>query len=144
MKRVFAFWDSSALVPACIHENNSRQARAYLGQFVPVVWWGTLVEVSGTICRAAREHRIGADEKKGAFERLHELRGGWREILPENELRELAAQLLEAHPLRAADSFQAAAALTWCRQRPAGRQFVSSDQRLLACASSLGFEVIEV
>ena len=38
-------------------------------------------------------------------------------------MRDLARDLLDAHELRAADSLQLAAALTWCQQRPAKRNF---------------------
>lgn len=144
MKRVFAFWDASAFVPVCVREDVSRQARAYLREFSPVVWWGTRVEIRGAICRAAREHRVSADAKNGALERLHELMRGCHEILPESELRDLAMRLLDAFPLRAADSLQAAAAMTWCDQRPARRPFVSADRRLSACARTLGFKVLEL
>jgi hypothetical protein len=81
-------------------------------------------------------------EKQGAVSRLALLRRGWREILPDDALRELASRLLDVYPLRASGSLQLAAALTWCRQRPAERRFISGDQRLCDAAEAAGFVVI--
>ena len=81
-------------------------------------------------------------EKQGALSRLAFLRRGWREILPGDALRELASRLLDLYTLRASDSLQLAAALTWCQQRPAGRRFICGDQRLCDAAEAAGFVVI--
>ncbi len=143
MSKQPAFWDSSAMVPLCVHESTSRQAHAQLRKFLPVVWWGSLVEVHSAI---ARLHRIGqltdAEEQK-ALSRLDLLNRGWREILPGDPVRELATRLLDVYDLRAADSLQLAAALIWCQQRPATRNFVCSDQRLSKAAIAAGFSVLE-
>jgi predicted nucleic acid-binding protein len=139
-----AFWDSSALVPLCIHEAASRFAQSYLRKFALVVWWGSLVEVQSAICRLHRERHIADAGKKGAAARLQLLSRGWREILPGDQLRELALQLLDEYSLRAAESLQLAASLTWCEQRPARRNFVCADRRLSHAANSVGFSVIEL
>jgi hypothetical protein len=44
--------------------------------------------------------------------------------------------------LRASDSLQLAAALTWCQRRPAQRRFISGDQQLCDAAEAAGFVVI--
>jgi hypothetical protein len=49
---------------------------------------------------------------------------GWREILPNDQVRDLATQLLDTNSLRAADSLQLAASLIWCEQRPSRRSFI--------------------
>jgi predicted nucleic acid-binding protein len=144
VKKTTAFWDASALVPLCVQEVASRHARSYLKRFAPVVWWGSLVEVHSAICRLHREKEIADLEKQGALARLRLLSSGWREILPIDHVRELATQLLENYPLRAADASQLAASLIWCEQRPARRTFVSGDRRLSQAASSAGFSVIEL
>ncbi len=144
MSKVAAFWDSSALVPLCVHEVTSRQAQSRLRKFLPVVWWGSAVEVHSAI---ARLHRLGELKdvgKQGALSRLDLLSRGWREILPGDQLRDLAMQMLDAHELRAADSLQLAAALTWCQQRPAKRNFVCADERLSKAAEAAGFLVLEL
>ncbi len=144
MKQSTAFWDASALVPLCVHEAASRYAQPHLRKYAPVVWWGSLVEVQSAICRLHREKHITDVGKIGAVARLRLLSRGWREILPGDQLRELALQLLEKYSLRAADSLQLAASLTWCEQRPSKRSFVCGDQRLSTAANSAGFSVVEL
>ena len=143
MRQVTAFWDSSALVPLCIHEAASRAAQSRLREYAPVVWWGSLVEVHSAICRLHREKQITDAGKQGAVARLNLLSRGWREILPGDQPRELAIQLLDEYSLRAADSLQLAAALTWCEQRPSRRKFLCGDQKLSHAAKSVGFTVME-
>lgn len=144
MKQVTAFWDASALVPLCVHEAASRSAQSRLRKFAPVVWWGSPVEVHSAICRLHREKEITDAAKKGALARLHLLGRGWREILPGDPLRELALQFLDEYSLRAADSLQLAASMTWCEKRPARRSFVCGDKRLSHAAKSVGFSVLEL
>jgi predicted nucleic acid-binding protein len=143
VKQVTAFWDASAIVPLCVHEAASRTAQSQLRKFAPVVWWGSLVEVHSAICRLHRQKQITDVGKQGAMARLHLLGRGWREILPGNQVRELARELLDEYFLRAADSLQLAASLIWCEQRPARRNFLCGDQRLSHAARTLGFSVIE-
>ncbi len=143
MSKQAAFWDSSALVPLCVHESTSRQAHAQLRKFLPVVWWGSLVEVHSAIARLHRLGQLTEAEEQRALSQLDLLNRGWREILPGDPVRGLATHLLDVYDLRAADSLQLAAALTWCQQRPAKRNFVCSDQRLSKAAIAAGFSVLE-
>jgi len=94
--------------------------------------------------RLRREKAITDAGEKGAVARLEMLGRGWREILPGDQLRELAVRLLDEYSLRAADSLQLAAALIWCDQRPARRTFICADQRLCKAAKSMGFVVLEL
>jgi uncharacterized protein len=144
MSKQSAFWDASALVPLCVHEASSRQAQSRLRKSMPVVWWGSLVEVHSAIARLHRLGMLKAVEKQGALSRLDLLSHGWREILPGDHVRDLARRALETHELRASDSLQLAAALTWCQQRPAKRDFVCADQRLSKAAKAAGFSVLEL
>jgi len=144
VKKSTAFWDASALVPLCIHEAASRHAQSHLRRFAPVVWWGSLVEVHSAICRLRRDREISDRDKQGAVARLRLLNRGWREILPDDQVRDLATQLLDTYTLRAADSLQLAASLTWCEQRPSKRSFICGDQRLAKAAESAGFSVLEL
>jgi predicted nucleic acid-binding protein len=137
-----AFWDSSALVPLCIKESTSRQVRSHLRKFSPVVWWASSVEVHSAIARLHRNGAVNDMGKQGALSRLSLLRRGWREILPDDPLRELASRLLDVYALRANDSLQLAAALTSCQQRPAQRTFICGDARLCEAAEAAGFVVI--
>ena len=139
-----AFWDSSALVPLCIQESTSRQVRSHLRKFAPVVWWSSAAEVHSAVARLHRSGAVNETQKQGALNRLAMLRRGWREVLPDDPLRELAGRLLDLYTLRASDSLQLAAALTWCQQRPAQRKFISGDLRLCEAAEGAGFAVIAV
>jgi len=144
MTKTLAFWDSSALVPLCIHEATSHQAESHLRKSIPVVWWGSQVEVYSALARLERTGLLEDREKQGALSRLTLLSSSWKEILPGDQLRELATQLLDTHDLRAADSLQLAAALTWCQLRPAKRRFVCADARLSKAAAATGFDVTEL
>ena len=142
MSKQPAFWDSSALVPLCVHESTSRQAHNHLRTFLPVVWWGSLVEIQSAISRLYRLGHLSLGQKQKAFGQLEILNRSWREILPADQVREIARRLLDTHELRAADSLQLAAALTWCGERPAHRTFVCGDERLSKSAAAVGFEVL--
>jgi predicted nucleic acid-binding protein len=144
MNKQPAFWDSSALVPLCVHESASRRAHSQLRKFLPVVWWGSLVEVHSAIARLHRRGKLNAGEKQKALSQLDVLDRNWREVLPGDHVRDLAAHLLDAHDLRAADSLQLAAALTWCQERPAGRNFLCSNERLSKAAIAVGFSVLRL
>lgn len=144
MKKTTAFWDSSALVPLCIHEAGSRQAQLYLRKFDPVVWWGTNVEVHSAICRLHREHVINDANKQGAVARLRLLSRGWREIFPDDQVRDLVVEMLDNFILRAPDALQLAASLIWCQKRPSRRNFICADRRLAQAAASAGFSVLEI
>lgn len=144
MSKTIAFWDASALVRLCVHENASRQALTYLRRLVPVVWWGSTVEIYSAVSRLRRAGKLNDAGTKGALSRLEVLNRGWREILPTDALRNLATQMLETYDLRAADSLQLAAALTWCQQRPARRSFVCGDERLSKAAETAGFSVMRL
>lgn len=144
MKKTAAFWDSSALVPLCIREAGSRQAQLYLRKFDLVAWWGTYVEVHSAICRLHREHLINDANKQGAVARLRLLSRGWREIFPDDQIRDLAAESLDNYALRAADALQLAASLIWCQKHPSRRNFICADHRLAQAATAAGFSVLEI
>ena len=144
MRSTTAFWDASALVPLCVQESASRFAQSQLRKFTPVVWWGSFVEIQSAVCRLQRERDLTDSGMRGALARLRLLSRGWKEILPGDALRELALRLLGEYPLRAADSLQLAASLTWCESRPTRRSFVCADKKLSNAAKSVGFSVIEL
>jgi predicted nucleic acid-binding protein len=61
-------------------------------------------------------------------------------IQPSASLRVRCIQLVERFDLRAADSFQLAAALEWCEDVPQGRFFLTADQKLCDAALLSGFD----
>ena len=142
MKKAAAFWDSSAIVPLCTNQRNTPQVQLHYRHFSLVVWWSTTIEVSSGVRRLHRNQQITDQDQQGAFARLQLLGTAWREILPEYSVRDLAADALARHALSAADALQLAAALTWCRLRPARHTFLTADQRLAEAARSNGFSVI--
>jgi uncharacterized protein len=138
------FWDASALVPVCVHEESSQFVRQQLRKYAPVVWWGSGIEVYSAICRLYRRKEITERERLGAATKLQVLKEAWDEILPGDDLRNSAERLLEEYPLRAGDSLQLAAALVWCAGRPAKRVFLCGDERLSEAARASGFAVVEL
>jgi len=91
MKPQPAFFDASALVPLCVREATSRQAQAHLRQSLPVVWWGTPVEIQAAFARLIREKQIETRQYEAAARRLSVARDGWSEITPTERVRELVA-----------------------------------------------------
>lgn len=138
-----AFWDASAILPLCFHQ----PATGVLGRLVRkhsrlVVWWGTPVEVRSALSRLVREGALAEEGHRRSVARLALLRRSWAEVLPTERLRSLAEDLPDQHGLRAADAFQLAAAVIWCKERPQKRPFVCFDRRLAEAADRLGFAVI--
>lgn len=85
---------------------------------------------------------LTSNQKDQAVDLLGQLAAAWHEVQPKPAVRSRAIRLLAVHSLRAADALHLAAALTWCDEKPAGRQFVCLDQRLGQAAAAEGFEVI--
>ncbi|MCA1612850.1 MAG: type II toxin-antitoxin system VapC family toxin [Acidobacteria bacterium] len=137
-----AFWDTSAVVPLCCRQDDSQVARRLLRRYArAVVWWGASVEAVSAFNRLAREGKLTTKGVKQATARLEVLRRAWSEVLPTDRVRQLAEGLPEQYGLRALDSFQLAAALVWCRERPRRRIFVCLDERLSEAAAKAGFDV---
>ena len=144
MKKPPAFWDASALVPLFVNEPATSVSSRHLRALAPVVWWGTLIEIHGAVSRLFREKEINDADRRGAVLRIARTRTMWREISPDETLRQLAIEILAGYPLKAGRAMQLAAALVWCRERPARRNFVCADERLSDTARSVGFTVIQI
>lgn len=134
-----AFWDSSALTPLLITQPATDFARRQLNSGDPVVWWATVVEVTGAIMRSGN---CDPEELGITLRQVRVLQAQWREIAPSERIREIAVDNLRRFDLRAADAMQLAAALVWAEERPAGHRFVCNDRRLSDAARSLGFDVV--
>ena len=134
------FWDSSALVPLLVAEASSDLRRKqYDADPWAVVWFGTLAEIESSLVRRQRDGQLPADVEHAARKRLHEMTKQWTEVTPTTEVRARAIRLLRIHPLRAADAFQLAAALIFCREQPQHLPFLTADQRLRTAADLEGF-----
>ena len=93
------------------------------------------------LARARRETRISDKQHRQALNTLERLGESWREILPSDRVRDLAAGLAERPELRAGDALQLAAAMVWCNGEPRGRVFFCLDRRLALAAEHAGFTV---
>jgi len=135
------FWDSSAIVPLCVNEPRSGDARDLVQQDQAVaVWWATRTECVSALTRRMREGELTVDGYRAARRILGVLAEAWVELLPSEAVRASAERLLAVHALRAADAFQLAAALGWCAGRPAGHGLVTLDDRLRDAAFREGFD----
>lgn len=142
MKTNNGFWDSSALVPLCVRQTATQSFRVLWRQSSRiVVWSGATVEIRGALSRLHRDNHIDAKGWQLAITRLDAMRSGWREIITSEKMRLIAEDLPDAYGLRALDSFQLAAALVWCREKPKGRLFICDDVRLSEAAQKAGFIV---
>jgi predicted nucleic acid-binding protein len=118
-KAVSAFWDTSAVVPLCCQQNLSQSMRRLWRETARViVWWETTAEARSAVSRPHSEGLLPAKGRQQALARLEILRQEWREMMPSAKVRSLAEGLPDAYGLRALDSFQLAAALVWCNEKP--------------------------
>jgi predicted nucleic acid-binding protein len=69
-----------------------------------------------------------------------ELGTEWLTVAPSDDIRQRAVDLVGRYDLRAADSFQLAAAFQWCLGKPRGEVFLTADQRLRQAAQLSGFD----
>lgn len=141
-----AFWDASAIVRTCVRGQVSSRAKELANKpaTAPVVWWCAAVEVRGALERLKSEERLNPSAYLACRRRLDDLLASWREIAPDDTVRELAYVQLERFRLRAADALHLAAALIWCKQNPRGRFFVCSDERLTVAAREAGFTTVRI
>ena len=137
------FWDSSAVVPLCVAEPHSANARSLLEEDPAVaVWWATRTECLSALTRRMREGGLAPAGYRAARRVLAALAETWVELLPSEAVRATAERLLAVHPLKAADAFQLGAALAWCGGQPSRHEIVTLDIRLRDAASREGFDAL--
>lgn len=138
------FWDSSALVPLCVQQKASAEARRLTRLYKVVVWWATPVEMRSALERLLRIGELSPGQHQAAERRVELLRKSWREMQPGEALRAEAESLLSHFGLRSADALQLAAAVMWTLRNPREKSFISGDVQLLEAARRLGFHAIEM
>src|SRR5271165_4947834 len=138
--RILAFWDTSALVPLCVRQSMTPRAIALYRIHDAVVWWATPVEIASALARLVRMKQLDPTDWTRARKLAKRLADSWAVIQPSDALRAKSLQLVERYDLRAADSFQLAAALEWCEDAAQGRVFLTADRRLKEAARSSGFD----
>ena len=137
------FWDSSALIPLVLPEARSAVlTNALAADREVTLWWGTPVECLSATYRRHREAPLPAPLLTAALDRLRALVEDADTVIPTDEVRRRAGRLVAAHPLRAADALQLAAALIWCEEQSAGEAFVCLDERLREAARREGFSLV--
>jgi predicted nucleic acid-binding protein len=140
----YAFWDSSAVVRLCVARQLTPAVLRLGATYRIAVWWSTRIEVRSAFARLLRMGQLTFLEQAAAQVELDYLRRTWREMLPDEPIRQEAESLVDRFPLKAADAQQLAAALSWCAQEPAGQAFISGDVQLVGAAHQLGFQTIQV
>lgn len=137
------FWDSSALIPLCIDEPQTKVVKGMAKKDgAMAVWWASLVECQSTFARLRRGDILSLGEENQVRHLLTILAEAWTEIEPSEEIRNIASRLLLLHPLRAADSLQLAACSVWAGKTPKGHHFVCLDRRLREAARKEGFTLV--
>ena len=137
------FWDASALVPTLVPEARSATIAALVASERQLtLWWASPVECRSALYRQRREDAISAHLLNEALTRLKAIVEDADFVAPTSALRERAGRLVAAHPLRAGDALQLAAALVWCNEAPEGDAFVCLDERLRDAARREGFAVL--
>lgn len=143
MKTEIGFWDTSAIIPLCYLQSMSMTARRFRRQFkLPMVWWGTRVEIHSGLARLKRLNEI---DERGVARAIRKWEAFEREasvVKPVEYVLEIATTLPALYNLRSQDAFQLAAALVWCREKPRNRPFISADVRLADAAGDAGFDAI--
>jgi len=136
------FWDSSAVIPLLLEQPMSERARGLLAEDPDVViWWATPIECASAFARLRREDLLTEAQEAEASRSMEQLRVGWFEMLPGDQVRAQAMRVLRLHALGAADSLQLAAALEWSGS-PATGTLVTFDARLASAAEREGFSVL--
>lgn len=140
------FWDTSAILQLFIKQAHSEsllelRAKADSECFV---WWGTYIECISGINRLQREKIISKQNGEKVLQELKIDQGSWYEIPPSESIREKARKLLRLHPLKAADAFQLAAALTIAEDIPEEIEFVCLDAKLVEAASLEDLVITEI
>lgn len=137
------YWDASAVVPLLVLQIKSSVLERLLREDPDIVTWGaTSIECCSAILRLGRTGSLAPEEAEKSLARLLELRSGWKEVVPNDELRDIAERLLHVRALRAADALQLSAALVACGRETRKLSFVCADDRLRVAARKEGFEVL--
>ena len=137
------FWDSSAIVALILQEPSTAAMRAALTEDPEVVVWAlTSLEVTSALWRRVRAGELAEAGRVAAAESLAQLEFAWTTTIEVSGVVARARRLLAAHPLRAADAAQLAAALVCCRERTDTLDFVTLDTRLADAARREGMRVV--
>ncbi|MBZ5574341.1 MAG: hypothetical protein LAO09_20980 [Acidobacteriia bacterium] len=87
LTRAAAFWDSSALIPLCVHQGLTPRAIALYKTYEAVVWWATPVEIASALARLVRMSRLDTHDWPQARRLASNLADAWSVIQPSNTIK---------------------------------------------------------
>ena len=136
------FWDSSAIVPLVVNEEETDYCLKTLSHDQEMlIWCLNRLEVMSALCRQVRDKTLSDTEFQKAKTRMNDLIERAYEVKAIEKVKQRALRLLEVHPLRAADACQLASALVASQEDPGRLTIVCFDQRLKKAAIKEGFVV---
>ena len=136
------FWDSSAIIPLIVKEEQTAYCVKALEEDNQMLAWSlSKVEVFSALCRRYRDGALNDDSFEKARERMYNLFDTVFEVAAATKVKERALRLLQVHPLRAADALQLAAALVAVREEVHKMALMCFDNRLTAAAKREGFTI---
>ena len=136
------FWDSSAIIPLLVLEEESEYCiSAFQTDNEIMVWTMSKVEVFSALCRRFRENAFNEDAFESAKKRMNDLFDTTFEIVSISKVKERALRLLQVHHLRAADALQLASVLVATQEDPSKLPIICFDSRLKLAAKREGFTV---
>ncbi len=136
------FWDSSAIVPLLVEEEETDYCLKALSEDQEMlIWCLSGLEVMSALCRRVREGSINERYFQATKRHLKDFVERAYEIKAIEQVKQRAVRLLEVHPLCATDACQLASALVATHEDPDRLVIVSFDQRLKTAAIKEGFIV---
>jgi predicted nucleic acid-binding protein len=136
------FWDSSAIIPLLVLEQETEQCiRAYQSDQEVMVWTMSKVEVFSALCRRSREGALTEIDFDSAKKRMNDFFDNAFEVISVQKVKDRALRLLQVHPLRAAHAMQLASLLVATQEDTSRVPIMSFDDRLTLAAKREGFTV---
>ena len=137
------FWDTSALVPLVVAEEETQRMRSLLEEDPHIITWAwTSVEFASAVERRARQGELNREHRRDALSRFADLAEIWDEVTDVLAVRRYALAVLARHPLRAADAAQLGAALAVAAEQAPPLGFVCLDERLMDAAEREGLRPV--
>ncbi len=133
------FLDASALVKRYVAEPGSERVRSLSkGRSQLIVSRLTAVEVPAAIWKRTRSGHVSAAGARKIVAQLALDLAQMAIVEPRAATIDLAAELVERHPLRAYDAVQLASAVRWTRETGLATCFVCADRNLASAAAMEG------
>ncbi|HEY7371289.1 MAG TPA: type II toxin-antitoxin system VapC family toxin [Polyangia bacterium] len=130
------FLDASALVKRYVREPGSERIQALVRrQRQLVISRLTAVELPAAIWKRSRAGDLSATDARRLLARFEGDLALLTTVEPRPPTIQLAADLVERHPLRAYDAVQLASALRWARETRLATCFVCADRGLAGAAA---------